>query len=445
MQAIGRLGQLLQPGAVRPADDPAVGHRDRLRPPGRRLSLRRRSRSTTTHFQPLFLYESLSGSLGAIVLLWLARRTRHRGSCPATCSLIFFIWYGSTRFVLESCGPATGRSSAIPTAQIVTLGFILVGLVAHLVPPRAGPAEPRRRRRRCRGPRRRADDDLDDYALEPDLDASDAASPGRLPARPHEAATPRRPDVAGGAATRPRAGAGRRPAGSRPRRSPTPAAAPSRASTGWAGRPSRKASLLYRVAAPARPGDPVRRCSGSGSRRPARSTCRPAATSSSARPIAAGWTRSSSSTRCPTEPRVWFLGSAPVDVHVALAGGAHPPPRRAAAGLARRDRRRAARRVGPGGHRATAASSPRCRRARSAGRPAGSGRSAVGWALIALRTGAPIVPLAMAGTEELYLGKRMASRILPRDVGRRSCSGRAGTASLPAEGIARGARPRHGD
>jgi 1-acyl-sn-glycerol-3-phosphate acyltransferase len=36
-----------------------------------------------------------------------------------------------------------------------------------------------------------------------------------------------------------------------------------------------------------------------------------------------------------------------------------------------------------------------------------------GWALIALRIGAPIVPLAMAGTEELYLGKRMASRVLP--------------------------------
>jgi len=37
----------------------------------------------------------------------------------------------------------------------------------------------------------------------------------------------------------------------------------------------------------------------------------------------------------------------------------------------------------------------------------------VGAALIALRTGAPIVPLAIAGTAELYLGKRMASRILP--------------------------------
>jgi 1-acyl-sn-glycerol-3-phosphate acyltransferase len=35
-----------------------------------------------------------------------------------------------------------------------------------------------------------------------------------------------------------------------------------------------------------------------------------------------------------------------------------------------------------------------------------------GAALIALRTGAPIVPLAIAGTEELYLGRRMATRVL---------------------------------
>jgi hypothetical protein len=45
--------------------------------------------------------------------------------------------------------------------------------------------------------------------------------------------------------------------------------------------------------------------------------------------------------------------------------------------------------------------------------PAGRvGPFRTGAALIALRTGAPIVPLAMAGTDELYLGRRMASRIL---------------------------------
>jgi 1-acyl-sn-glycerol-3-phosphate acyltransferase len=36
-----------------------------------------------------------------------------------------------------------------------------------------------------------------------------------------------------------------------------------------------------------------------------------------------------------------------------------------------------------------------------------------GAALIALRLGAPIVPLAMAGTEQLYVGHRLAARILP--------------------------------
>jgi len=36
-----------------------------------------------------------------------------------------------------------------------------------------------------------------------------------------------------------------------------------------------------------------------------------------------------------------------------------------------------------------------------------------GAALIAIRTGAPIVPLVIAGTEELYIGRRMASKVLP--------------------------------
>lgn len=37
----------------------------------------------------------------------------------------------------------------------------------------------------------------------------------------------------------------------------------------------------------------------------------------------------------------------------------------------------------------------------------------VGAALIALRAGAPIVPFVMVGSKELYVGRRMASRILP--------------------------------
>jgi acyltransferase-like protein len=57
----------------------------------------------------------------------------------------------------------------------------------------------------------------------------------------------------------------------------------------------------------------------------------------------------------------------------------------------------------------------------------------VGWAVIALRTDAPIVPLAIAGTEELYVGRRMASRVLPM-TSARALAGIAPGASLPPPG-----------
>jgi 1-acyl-sn-glycerol-3-phosphate acyltransferase len=56
-----------------------------------------------------------------------------------------------------------------------------------------------------------------------------------------------------------------------------------------------------------------------------------------------------------------------------------------------------------------------------------------GWAVIALRTEAPIVPFAMAGTEELYLGKRMLSAVLPPTTAR-ALAGVAPDAPLPPAG-----------
>lgn len=67
------------------------------------------------------------------------------------------------------------------------------------------------------------------------------------------------------------------------------------------------------------------------------------------------------------------------------------------------------------------------------GPPGRLGPFRVGAALIALRTGAPVVLLAIAGTEELYLGKRMASRVLP-PVTVATLLGDAATGPLPAEG-----------
>jgi hypothetical protein len=53
-----------------------------------------------------------------------------------------------------------------------------------------------------------------------------------------------------------------------------------------------------------------------------------------------------------------------------------------------------------------------------------------GAAVIALRTGATVVPLAMAGTEELYVGRRMASRVLPPTTAR-ELVGEAWDGALP--------------
>jgi 1-acyl-sn-glycerol-3-phosphate acyltransferase len=67
------------------------------------------------------------------------------------------------------------------------------------------------------------------------------------------------------------------------------------------------------------------------------------------------------------------------------------------------------------------------------GPPGRVGPFRTGWAVIAMRTQAPIVPLAIAGTEELYLGRRMASQVLPV-TSVRALAGLEPGAALPAEG-----------
>ncbi len=96
----GTLGQLLQPGALRAADQPAVGDRDPVRESDRGVGLPAGGTTPVdAHFVPLFLYESISGLVGAVVLLLLARRARSLR--PGDVVLLFFAWYGTTRFLLE--------------------------------------------------------------------------------------------------------------------------------------------------------------------------------------------------------------------------------------------------------------------------------------------------------------------------------------------------------
>jgi phosphatidylglycerol---prolipoprotein diacylglyceryl transferase len=81
----------------------------------------------TTHFQPLFLYESLSGAIGLLVLLFLARRF---GGRLRTGDLlgVFFIWYGAVRFALETLRADNWTFFGIPTAQLFSVLFVVAGL-----------------------------------------------------------------------------------------------------------------------------------------------------------------------------------------------------------------------------------------------------------------------------------------------------------------------------
>jgi len=81
----------------------------------------------TTHFQPLFLYESLSGLLGAVVLVWLSQRPRpwlHVGDFAG----ILLIWIGGVRFLLEFLRIGNWRLGDIPTAQIFGAAFVAIGV-----------------------------------------------------------------------------------------------------------------------------------------------------------------------------------------------------------------------------------------------------------------------------------------------------------------------------
>jgi phosphatidylglycerol---prolipoprotein diacylglyceryl transferase len=81
----------------------------------------------TTHFQPLFLYESLSGLLGMIGLLFLARRFA-RVLRTGDLLGVFFIWYGIVRFGLETLRSDNWTFFGIPTAQIFSVLFIVAGV-----------------------------------------------------------------------------------------------------------------------------------------------------------------------------------------------------------------------------------------------------------------------------------------------------------------------------
>jgi phosphatidylglycerol:prolipoprotein diacylglycerol transferase len=84
------------------------------------------------HFQPLFLYESISGFLGVLALLFLARRLGRRLRTGDLLG-VFFIWYGIVRFSLETLRADNWTFFGVPMAQIFSTIFILLGIAIIIV------------------------------------------------------------------------------------------------------------------------------------------------------------------------------------------------------------------------------------------------------------------------------------------------------------------------
>ena len=139
MQAIGRWGNFFNQELYGPPTTLPWGIQiDKAHRVGDYVDLTRFPLATT-HFHPLFLYESISGLVGALVLVWLARRPRSR-LVAGDLLLIFFVWYGLTRFALEGLRTGNWTFFGIPTAQIVTAVFIFGGIAGLIY--RHGPGRP---------------------------------------------------------------------------------------------------------------------------------------------------------------------------------------------------------------------------------------------------------------------------------------------------------------
>jgi phosphatidylglycerol---prolipoprotein diacylglyceryl transferase len=86
----------------------------------------------TTRFHPLFLYESMSGIIGMLVLVYLGSKVL-RWRIPGDLLFVFFMWYGIVRFALEALRLNNWTFFGIPTAQLVSIAFVVIGVAGLIV------------------------------------------------------------------------------------------------------------------------------------------------------------------------------------------------------------------------------------------------------------------------------------------------------------------------
>ena len=86
----------------------------------------------STFFHPLFLYESLLNLLGMLVLLFVGRRYARR-LYDGDIAMMYFIWYGSVRTVLEGFRTGNWLIGGLPTAAIIGMTVAVIGAAVIII------------------------------------------------------------------------------------------------------------------------------------------------------------------------------------------------------------------------------------------------------------------------------------------------------------------------
>ena len=86
----------------------------------------------STFFHPLFLYESLLNLLGMFVLLFVGRRYARR-LYDGDIAMMYFIWYGSVRTLLEGFRTGNWLIGGIPTAVIIGVTVVVIGAAVIII------------------------------------------------------------------------------------------------------------------------------------------------------------------------------------------------------------------------------------------------------------------------------------------------------------------------
>jgi phosphatidylglycerol:prolipoprotein diacylglycerol transferase len=79
----------------------------------------------TTRFHPLFGYEALLNIVGVALLLWIGRRFAHR-LYDGDIFLLYLVWYGAIRSILEPMRTANWVVGGVPMAMILGIAAVIL-------------------------------------------------------------------------------------------------------------------------------------------------------------------------------------------------------------------------------------------------------------------------------------------------------------------------------